>query len=111
MYHSVQIMMRLPDHFKIWTGHDYVSKERAEPVAWMSVREHKAWNKWLAQDVTLEQFVERRSAKDKGLAEPKLLHPSLQVNIRAGRLPELTDLGLRLLHLPLNIEGEAWARV
>ncbi|OAK97192.1 Metallo-hydrolase/oxidoreductase [Phaeosphaeriaceae sp. SRC1lsM3a] len=108
LYHSVQKLMQLPDHVKIWTGHDYVSKEREEPVAWMIVREHKERNMWLAQDVTMAQFVERRSKKDERLAAPRLLHPSLQLNIRAGRLPRLTDTGQRFLRLPLKVEGEMW---
>ncbi|KAH7408600.1 beta-lactamase-like protein [Phaeosphaeria sp. MPI-PUGE-AT-0046c] len=108
LYRSVQKLMHLPDHVKIWTGHDYVSKEREEPVAWTSVREHKERNKWLAQDIKIEQFVERRMEKDRRLAAPKLLHPSLQVNIRAGRLPSLTNLGHRFLSLPLRVEGGLW---
>lgn len=108
LYRSVQKLVQLPDHFRIWTGHDYVSKEREEPMAYMTVREHRELNKWLAQDVTLKQFVERRMEKDKGLAAPRLLHPSLQMNIRAGRLPNVTDLGHRFLRLPLRTEGEIW---
>lgn len=108
LYHSAQKLLQLPEHVKIWTGHDYVSEERNTPVPCMSVQEHKERNMYIREGVTQEEFVVRRQERDKALKAPKLLHPSLQVNIRAGRLPALTELGQRLLHLPLQVDGEAW---
>ncbi|KAF2875555.1 beta-lactamase-like protein [Massariosphaeria phaeospora] len=108
LYKSAQKLLRLPEHVKIWTGHDYVSKERATPVPCLTVRNHRARNKHFAQGVTQPEFVARREERDAMLAEPKLLHAALQVNIRAGRLPRPTALGLCLLHLPLKLEGAGW---
>jgi hypothetical protein len=108
LYHSAQKLLGLPEHVKIWTGHDYLSEERDKPVPCMSVQEHKNRNGWVKDGVALEHFVKRRQERDKMLKAPRLLHPSLQVNIHAGRLPALTELGQRLLYLPLRVEGEEW---
>ena len=75
-------------------------------MPWLSVQEHKERNEWVKEGVTLENFVERRQERDKMLKAPRLLHASLQVNIRAGRLPALTELGLRFLHIPVKVEGD-----
>lgn len=109
LWNSGHKLLQLADHTKIWTGHDYVSAARAEPVPWMSVRDHKQWNKHLAQGITREEFVSQRRERDASLAAPKLLGPSLQINIRAGRLPSPTELGQRLLHLPLNLKVPEWS--
>ena len=74
----------------------------------MSVQDHKAQNKHLKDNVTEEEFVALRKERDSKLAEPKLLHQALQVNIRAGRLPDPTKSGHRMLHLPLNLKGVEW---
>lgn len=74
----------------------------------MSVADHKEQNKHLKDSVTEEDFIALRKERDAILAAPRLLHQSLQINIRAGRLPELTEAGTRLLHLPLKLQCEAW---
>jgi glyoxylase-like metal-dependent hydrolase (beta-lactamase superfamily II) len=109
LYESGRKLLRLPDHVKIWTGHDYVSEERDRPVPWLSVKEHKERNKHLSAHITQQEFVAKRQERDRSLAEPKLLNASLQVNIRGGRLPSLTRLGQRLLHLPLRVDGSEWS--
>lgn len=77
-------------------------------MPWMSVQEHRKLNKHLKDGISEEQFVALRRERDAGLAAPKLLHQSLQINIRAGRLPQPTDAGLRLLHVPLKIGTDGW---
>lgn len=74
----------------------------------MSVRDHKEGNKHLRDGLTEEEFVALRTQRDATLAAPKLLHPSLQMNIRAGRLPKATASGERFLHLPLKLGGIEW---
>jgi glyoxylase-like metal-dependent hydrolase (beta-lactamase superfamily II) len=108
LYESGHKLLKLPEYIKIWTGHDYVSDERDTPVPWMSVRDHKERNKHLSQGITQHEFVSRREERDATLEEPKLLNPSLQINIRAGRLPRPTILGNRFLHLPLKLKGAEW---
>lgn len=73
----------------------------------MSVREQKEQNKHLKEAITEEEFVSMRMERDETLAQPRLLHPSLQINIRAGRLP-VTREGRRMLHLPLRLGGLEW---
>lgn len=108
LYNSVQRLLNLPDHFRVWTGHDYLSKERNTPIPCLTVKDHKERNKLVANGVTEKEFVLMRKKRDSELAEPRLLNPSLQINIRAGRLPHPTALGQRLLHVPLKLNGVNW---
>ncbi|EFX01249.1 metallo-beta-lactamase superfamily protein [Grosmannia clavigera kw1407] len=108
LFHSGRKLLALPGHVKIWTGHDYPPEDRRDAVACLTVDEHKAQNKHLSGGVTEEVYVTLRRAKDETMAAPRLLHQSLQVNIRGGRLPKPTSEGLRLLHLPLKPNGTEW---
>ncbi|ETS80037.1 hypothetical protein PFICI_07566 [Pestalotiopsis fici W106-1] len=103
LYHSAKKLLSMPDNVKIWTGHDYPSESRTMPKSWMRVEEHKDRNKHIMLDTTEEEFVAVRSGRDAGLKEPRLLHQSLQVNIRGGRLPRPNASGQRLVHLPLVV--------
>ena len=115
-YNSVQTLFSFPDHFRIWTGHDYPpggsQGGRSEPVPYTTVADQKQTNLHLKTGTTEEEFAKWRSERDAKLGEPRLLHQALQFNIRAGRLPAPTD-GLaadRFLHLPLKIaDGVAQA--
>ncbi|KAK7423695.1 hypothetical protein QQX98_000885 [Neonectria punicea] len=108
LFNSGRRLLRLPDHVKIWTGHDYPPDNRSGPVPWMTVQDHKKQNKHLKDGITEEEFVALRSERDATLAEPRLVHQSLQMNIRAGRLPRPSEGGHRLLHVPLKQKGVEW---
>ncbi|RYN46041.1 hypothetical protein AA0119_g12617 [Alternaria tenuissima] len=109
LYASARKLLELPDDVKVWTGHDYPAcPERCEAVPWMTVRDHKEKNKHLANDAEEDDFLTLRKERDASLAAPKLLHPSLQINIRAGRLPQPTSGDQRLMHLPIRISGTTW---
>ena len=109
LYNSAQKLLSLADDVKIWTGHDYPAcPERCEAVPWMTVRDHKEKNKHLSHNTKEEDFVKLRRERDVGLTAPKLLDPSLQINIRAGRLPRPTSGGERCMHLPVKVNGELW---
>jgi glyoxylase-like metal-dependent hydrolase (beta-lactamase superfamily II) len=109
LFASAQKLLQLPDEVKIWTGHDYPScPARCDAVPWMTVGDHRKSNKHLSEGVKEEDFLKMREDRDAGLAAPKLLDPSLQINIRAGRLPRLSRGGQRLMHLPLRLQSEAW---
>ncbi|KAK4149165.1 beta-lactamase-like protein [Chaetomidium leptoderma] len=108
LYHSARKLLSLPDHVKIWTGHDYPVQGEREPEPWTSVGEHRARNKHLRDGVTEDEFVELRSERDRHLAAPRLVHESLQVNIRAGQLPKPDEAGMRTFKLPLKVQGGAW---
>ncbi|WPJ66418.1 hypothetical protein SMAC4_07748 [Sordaria macrospora] len=107
LYHSGRkLLQSLPEEAKIWTGHDYPPEDRKEPVPCLTVREHRERNKHLRDGITEEEFVKARQERDRSLAAPRLLHQSLQVNIRAGKLPGENEKGLRLLHLPVKIKTD-----
>jgi hypothetical protein len=100
--------LALPDHVKIWTGHDYPGEGERAPEPWTSVGEHRARNKHIRDGVSEDEFVRMRSERDRHLAAPRLVHESLQVNIRAGQLPKVDESGKRTFRLPVNIQGEGW---
>ena len=78
LFRSGRKLLSLSDHVKIWTGHDYPPQGRGDPVPWMSVQDHKKLNKHFKDGISEEEFVALRKERDAGLAEPKLLHQSLQ---------------------------------
>lgn len=98
----------MPEHVTIYVGHDYPPKGRDMPVSGTTVGEHRRRNKHLNDDMKEQEFVQMRKERDKTLAEPKLLHQSLQLNLRAGRLPETSDAGFRLIATPLRLKNAEW---
>ena len=104
LYASIQRLYGLPDDTVLWLCHDYPPADR-EPRASMNVAESRRDNRMLAGDTPLEAFSEVRHARDAGLPPPKLLYPSLQVNIRGGKLPAPADNGRHYLVTPVRIEA------
>lgn len=104
LFRSANKLLGMPDSVKIWTGHDYPTASRKAPQSWLSVKDHRERNKHVMAGTTEQEFVAMRTARDESLAAPRLLHQSLQINIRAGRLPKPTPTGHRLLHIPLAFE-------
>lgn len=100
LYASIQRLYALPDDTVLWLCHDYPPEGR-EARASVTVAESRRDNRMLAGDIPLETFRQRRSARDASLAAPNLLYPSLQVNIRGGRLPAAEANGSRYLRTPL----------
>jgi len=102
MWDSVQKILSLPSNTRIFVGHDYKAPGR-EDYAWEStVGEQKAKNVHIANR-TKQDFVETREARDATLAMPKLIIPSIQVNMRAGRMPRAEDNGKVYLKVPVYI--------
>ncbi|EWY79897.1 hypothetical protein FOYG_16962 [Fusarium oxysporum NRRL 32931] len=107
-FNSGRKILGLPDDTKIWVGHDYPSAGRDAPVPFMTVKQQKYGNKHLKDGIAEREFTEMRRKHDESLAAPRLLHPSLQMNIRAGRLPAPTSSGQRTVHLPLVLPKVDW---
>jgi glyoxylase-like metal-dependent hydrolase (beta-lactamase superfamily II) len=101
LYRSVRRLFELPPETKMFMCHDYQPDGRE--LRWQStVAEQRAHNKHMRDDIDEEAFVQLRQARDRDLAMPMLLLPSVQVNMRAGALPPAEDNGLRYLKIPLN---------
>ena len=102
MYDSIQRILTLPDATRIFVCHDYKAPGR-DAFAWeTTVGEQKACNKHIGAGKPKEDFVAMREARDATLAMPRLIIPSLQVNMRAGQMPEPEDNGLTYLKVPIN---------
>ena len=102
LYRSIRRILNLPPKTRMYVCHDYPPKSRE--VAWeTSVAEQRAKNVHVCDGVSEEDFVTMRQARDATLEVPALILPSLQVNIRAGRLPPAEDNGVSYLKIPLNV--------
>ena len=102
MYDSVQKILRLPEETRIFVGHDYKAPGR-ETYAWeTTVGAQKALNIHVGSGRSRAEFVAMREARDATLAMPRLIIPALQVNMRAGQMPEPDDNGLSYLRVPVN---------
>ncbi len=100
LYDSIQRVLALPDETRLFMCHDYGPGGRA--IAYeTTVAEEKAHNIHITGK-TREEFVALRTARDATLAMPKLIIPSLQVNMRGGELPPPDKDGKRYLKVPLN---------
>jgi hypothetical protein len=82
--------------------HDYPPEGRHEPQGTWTVAQQRASNIHVHDGVTEAEFVAMRQARDATLGMPRLILPSVQVNIRAGELPPAEDNGTRYLKIPLN---------
>ncbi|MFG1492858.1 MBL fold metallo-hydrolase [Halobacteriovorax sp. ZH4_bin.1] len=104
LYDSItKKLYTLPDETNVYTGHDYQPGGR-ELKYKSTIGENKKSNVHLRADTSREEYVQFRTSRDKTLAAPKLLLPSIQVNIRGGHMPEPQDNGVRYLQMPLTFK-------
>ena len=102
LYASIQKILTLPDATRIFVAHDYKAPGR-DVYAWEStVGEQKARNVHVGGGRSKDEFVAMREKRDASLAMPRLIIPSLQVNMRAGQFPEAEDNGQVYLKVPVN---------
>ncbi len=101
LYRSIHRLYQLPERTRVFVCHDYAPGGRAHACE-TSIADQKAGNIHARLGVSESDYVALREARDATLAMPALLLPSIQVNIRAGALPDPEDNGLRYLKLPLN---------
>ena len=102
LYDSIQKILALPGDTRLFMCHDYKAPGR-DVYAWQtSVDEQRASNIHINEKVSRDEFVEMREGRDSQLGMPKLILPSLQVNLRAGQLPEPEDNDIRYLKIPLD---------
>ncbi len=101
LYRSLQRTLSLPDETRLFMCHDYMPGGRE--LKWQTtVAEQKAGNIHIKSGTSEADFCQMRTERDKQLAVPKLILPSLQINIRAGKLPEPEASGSQFIKLPLN---------
>ncbi len=100
LYRSIQRILELPDALRVFMCHDYGTAERPEFVWETTIAEAK--KNIMIAGLSEEEFVALRETKDAKLAAPKLLYPSLQVNIRSGDLPPAEDNGQSYLKIPIK---------
>lgn len=105
LYNSIQILLSLPAHYKLYTGHDYPPVDSGrEPLPFVTVADQLEGNRHVKRGTSKDEFVDWRTKRDSSLNEPRLLHPALQVNIRGGRLPASLDGTQRtFLQVPFHI--------
>ena len=102
LYRSIRRLLSLPDQTGLYLCHDYKAPER-DTYAWVtSVGEERAHNVHVRDGVSEDQFFAMREARDATLGMPRLILPSIQVNMRGGHLPEPEDNGVSYLKLPVN---------
>jgi len=102
LFSSIQKILTLPDATRIFVGHDYKAPGR-EHYAWeTTVGEQKKKNIHIKSGKSKEDFVKLRDERDAKLAMPKLIVPSLQINMRAGNMPEPDEQGDVFLKVPIN---------
>ena len=101
LYRSIQKILSYPDDTLIFVCHDYPPKSRK--VEWVTtVGEQKKNNIHVKTSIGEDEFVKVREARDKTLSMPKLIIPSIQVNMRAGNLPPAEDNGDVFIKVPIN---------
>jgi len=105
LYQSVQKLLALGDGVMMHLCHDYPPEGRDIQTS-ISVAQQKADNIHLGEHISEAEFIAMRSARDEQLEVPRLILPSLQVNIRAGALPAAEDNGVSYLKMPLNLLGK-----
>jgi glyoxylase-like metal-dependent hydrolase (beta-lactamase superfamily II) len=101
LYHSIKRVLELPLETRLFICHDYGPNGR--DIRWeTTVAEERAHNIHVKDGTTEEAFVAMRTARDATLGMPKLIVPSIQVNMRAGKFPEPEDNGTRYLKVPID---------
>lgn len=103
LYHSIQKIFSLSDDTRIFLCHDYKAPNREHYAFETTVGEEKRNNVHVGGNTTEDEFVKMRTERDKTLDMPRLILPSVQVNMRAGNMPPAEGNGQTYLKIPLNL--------
>ena len=104
LYRSIRRLMALPPQTRLFMCHDYLPKDGRKNYAWeTTVAEELARNVHVHEGISEDDFVAMRDSRDATLAAPVLLMPSIQVNMRAGKLPPADGNGVHYLRMPVTI--------
>ncbi|MGX5173912.1 MBL fold metallo-hydrolase [Aliikangiella sp. IMCC44653] len=102
LYQSIQKILSLPSNTRLFLCHDYPSNNR-KPTACTSIQAQQTENKHLANISSVDEFVKIRTDRDRSLDLPQLIIPSIQINIRAGKLPQAESNQVSYLKYPINL--------
>jgi glyoxylase-like metal-dependent hydrolase (beta-lactamase superfamily II) len=107
LYRSIKRLLSLPPETRLFMCHDYKAPGRDQYVWETTVQEQRDKNVHVHNGVTEDEFVAMRTKRDATLAAPRLLLPSIQVNIRAGKFPPKEANGVRYLLIPVKPKAGA----
>ncbi|WP_286828045.1 MULTISPECIES: MBL fold metallo-hydrolase [Kordiimonas] len=102
LFASVQKIFALPDETRLFMCHDYGTPDREDFLWETTVGDERERNIHVHEGVTEKEFVDMRTKRDATLDMPRLILPSVQVNMRAGHMPPAEDNGVRYLKIPLD---------
>ncbi|OZI34814.1 MBL fold metallo-hydrolase [Bordetella genomosp. 10] len=102
LYRSIRRLMALPGSARVFLCHDYKAPGRDRYVWETTIAAEREGNVHARQGVSEQEFVALREQRDATLGMPRLILPSVQINMRAGKLPEPEGNGVRYLKIPLN---------
>ena len=104
LYRSIRTLLSLPKDTRLFMCHDYLPKDGRTAYAWeTTVGEELARNVHIHEGVSEDDYVAMRDARDATLSAPVLLMPSIQVNMRAGRLPPADANGVHYIRVPISL--------
>lgn len=102
----MQRLLAFPVDHVLYVGHDYPPQGRS-PRSCATVAEQRNANKHVKVGTDEASFVEWRTARDKVLGTPRLLHPSLQVNVRGGKFPPKDEEGRQWMRIPVAMNDDS----
>lgn len=98
----MQRLLALPADYRLYVGHDY--PKNRDQTCFSTVADQRVQNQHVKVGTDAASFIRWRKARDGTLGAPRLLHPSIQVNIRAGRLPPPDEHGRVFLRIPVQAD-------
>lgn len=101
LYDSIQKILSLPEDTKIYLCHDYPPESRKEQFL-SNVLDQKQNNIMINENISKEEYLEKRKARDKSLSVPKLLLPSIQYNLRAGSFGDFESNNKQYIKIPID---------
>lgn len=106
MYRSIKKILQLPEDTRLFMCHDYPPEGRKAHQYISTVKQQREENIHVREGISEEEFIAMRTKRDATLAMPRLIIPSIQVNIRAGEMPAAEDNGVVYLKVPINRLGK-----
>ncbi|MGH8671656.1 MAG: MBL fold metallo-hydrolase, partial [Burkholderiales bacterium] len=103
MYRSIRRILSLPASTRLFLCHDYLGARRKRHKWQTTVAAQRRSNVHIRDEISEQQFVQFRTARDKTLGIPTLLIPAVQINLRAGHVPPPEKNGVSYLKFPLNL--------